>query len=174
LKFFLFFFAINSLIFAQNKKQNKYIGAQKCGMCHRGGKIGAQYKLWQKRKHSKSYKALLSEKGIKLAKSYGLGKASEAKVCLNCHAPTALIDEKLVARGVKIENGVQCETCHGAGQHYRSMKIMKNKIKAIENGLVELAAIKALCVKCHKGDEHTGKFDFEKAWKQVKHPVPEK
>lgn len=177
MKFFSFFFVTCCLIFAQTEKQHKYIGVQKCGLCHKGKKIGAQYKLWQSRKHSQSYKALLSEKGIKLAESHGLGKASEAKVCLTCHAPAALVDKKLFTKGFKIEHGVQCETCHGAGQHYRSMKIMKNKAKAIENGLVDFkdkAAIKALCVKCHKGNEHTGKFDFEKAWEQVKHPVPEK
>lgn len=176
-KFLLMLIVFVGLVFSQDQPKHKFVGSKKCGMCHKSQKAGEQLKLWKEKKHSKAFEALKSEKGKKLAESKGLGNATEAKECLTCHAPGLLVDKKFHAKGFVPEEGVQCETCHGAGQKYKSMKIMKDHAKSVANGMVEFkdeAAIKALCVTCHNGNEHTGKFDFTKAWKKVAHPTPKK
>ena len=35
---------------------------------------------------------------------------------MRCHVTAHGVDEKLIKRGFKIEDGVQCETCHGPVQ----------------------------------------------------------
>ena len=46
------------------------------------------------------------------------------------------VDKALLGEKFKIEDGVQCETCHGAGSNYKSLKVMKNEKDAIANGLI--------------------------------------
>ena len=177
LKYLLILMILPGFIFAQSPSKFKYVGAKKCSMCHKSKKSGAQFKLWKERKHSKSFEALKSDKGIKFAKSKGIDDPTKAKKCLTCHAPGLLVPKNLMAKSFKPEEGVQCETCHGAGEKYKKMSTMKNKAKAVKNGLIDFKSdddIKAMCVKCHSGTEHTGKFDFAKAWEKVKHPTPKK
>jgi cytochrome c peroxidase len=72
--------------------------------------------------------------------------------CLKCHATAAGVDAKLLEETFSIEDGVQCEACHGPGSEYKSMKVMKNRDKSIEAGLVvwaDEAAIKEMCITCH-------------------------
>jgi hypothetical protein len=165
-KFFLIIFlVVPFMLFAQNK----YVGAKMCGMCHKGEKKGAQFETWQKSKHAEAYKTLTGAKAAEIAKAKGLKKtASESPECLECHAVTA--DAKLTA------DGVQCETCHGAGSAYKAMPIMKDKAKAIAAGLNDLSAKGAaekLCKSCHneKSPTHKG-FKFEEMWAKIKHPIP--
>jgi RecJ-like exonuclease len=149
--------------------QNKYVGAKMCGMCHKGEKKGAQFETWQKSKHADAYKTLTGAKAAEIAKAKGLKKAAnESPECLECHAITA--DAKLTA------DGVQCETCHGAGSAYKNMPIMKDKAKAIAAGLNDLSAKGAaekLCKSCHNEKSPTHKeFKFEEMWAKIKHPIP--
>ena len=77
-----------------------------------------------------------------------------------------------------IEDGVQCETCHGPGEKYKSMKIMKDHASAIENGLTDFSSkekIEAHCKKCHNEESPTFKeFKFDEMWAKIKHNIPEK
>ena len=146
---------------------NKYVGAKLCGMCHKGEKKGAQFETWQKSKHAEAYKTLTGAKAAEIAKAKGLKKAAnESPECLGCHAITA--DPKLTA------DGVQCESCHGAGSAYKS--IMKDKAKAIAAGLTDFkdnAAIEKVCKTCHneKSPTHKG-FKLDEMWAKIKHPIP--
>ncbi len=51
--------------------------------------------------------------------------------------------------------GVQCEACHGAGNDFKKMSIMKDRDAAIANGLV--IPTQATCDGCHTGDDHAKK-----------------
>lgn len=147
--------------------QNKYVGVKMCGICHKGDKKGAQLEIWQKSKHAEAYKTLTGAKAAEIAKAKGLKKAAnESPECLGCHAITA--DPKLLA------DGVQCESCHGAGSAYKS--VMKDKAKAIAAGLTDFkdtAAIEKVCKSCHneKSPTHKG-FKFDEMWAKIKHPEP--
>ncbi|MEJ2104608.1 MAG: cytochrome C554, partial [Ignavibacteriaceae bacterium] len=75
----------------------------------------------------------------------------------------------------KVEDGVQCETCHGPGSDYKSMKVMKDKQEAIKNGLKIYDNIEEFCITCHNAESPTYvEFNFEESWAKIKHNVPEK
>jgi hypothetical protein len=157
----LFLFSLSVLA------ENKYVGAKMCGMCHKGEKKGAQFETWQKSKHAEAYKTLTGTKAAEIAKVKGLKKAAnESPECLECHAISA--DAKLVT------DGVQCESCHGAGSAYKS--IMKDKAKAIAAGLTDFkdnTAIEKVCKTCHNEKSPTHKtFKLDEMWAKIKHPIP--
>jgi hypothetical protein len=149
--------------------QNKYVGVKMCKMCHQSDKQGKQFDIWQKSKHAEAYKTLTNAKSAEIAKAKGLKKAAnESPECLECHAITA--DAKLTA------DGVQCESCHGAGSAYKTMPIMKDQAKAIAAGLTDFkdkGAIEKKCKTCHneKSPTHKG-FKLEEMWAKIKHPIP--
>ncbi len=148
---------------------NTYVGVKMCGACHKGEKKGSQFEIWQKSKHAEAYKTLTGAKAAEIAKAKGLKKAAnESPECLTCHTITA--DAKLTA------DGVQCETCHGAGSAYKNMAVMKDRAKAIAAGLTEFkdnAAIEKECRTCHNEKSPTFKaFKFEEMWPKIKHPMP--
>ena len=176
-------------------KEAKYIGAKKCSKCHKKEKQGEQYKIWQGSDHAKAYETLGGEKAKKKAKELGIsGNPQQAEACLICHTTGFGEPESRFAKKFKVSNGVQCETCHGAGSLYKKKKIMKKIYKergpdrmgksptAEETG-ARLPNEKT-CTLCHaKQREWKGKtfknpsykpFDFKERAEEIKHPVPSK
>lgn len=154
--------------------QNTFIGTKKCGMCHKKDTAGKQLKIWQDSKHANAFKTLQTAEADKIAK----GKAVEDPKCLKCHATGYDLDAKMMGKDFKIDHGVQCESCHGAGSGYKSKKTMKDHAKSVAKGMVEYkdkAAIQKQCESCHNKTSPTfKKFDFEKQWAEIAHPVPKK
>jgi hypothetical protein len=150
------------------KVVNKYIGNTKCKMCHNSAKMGKIWDTWSKTKHATAYATLANEESKKIAKEMKIEDAQKSEKCLKCHVagygqPTA---DKY-----SMEEGVGCEACHGPGEHYWSMKIMKDKELAIENGLV--VPDEELCATCHNEESPTYKpLDFKEAYKLVEHHPP--
>lgn len=173
-------FVISPLLVAQqNNPHNgtsKFVGASVCGTCHKSEKQGSQLGIWQESKHSKAFETLKTEKANKIAAELGHSTpAAETDACLACHASGYNVDAKFREAKFKIEDGVQCETCHGAGSEYKSLKIMKDKAAVIANGLIVHEKTENLCISCHNPESptHTG-FDFAASWEKIKHPVPGK
>lgn len=153
--------------------QNKYVGVKVCSMCHKTEKQGKQLEVWQKSKHAGAYKTLATAKADEVAKSKGFSTpAAETPECLECHAKAPNVKEA----GYDVKDGVQCETCHGAGSAYKTMSVMKDKAKAIAAGMTDFkdaAAIEKFCKTCHNEKSPTFKeFKFEEMWGKIKHPVP--
>lgn len=156
-----------------------YIGAKKCGMCHKKDAKGNQLKKWQDSPHSKAYETLKTE----ASKEYSEDAVNDPN-CLKCHATAAGVDAKLLDKKFKIEDGVQCESCHGAGKDYKSMKVMKDHAKSVAAGMVnfkndkgetDMELVKAMCETCHNKESPTFKgFDFEKRFAEVDHRAPKK
>ena len=158
---------------AGEKPSNKYVGVKSCSMCHKTEKQGNQVGVWEKSKHTEAFKSLSSPKAAEIGKAKGLKKpASETAECLSCH--TIVADAKMVEKTFDPKQGVQCETCHGAGSAYKSMSVMKDKAKAVAAGLMEYkddAAIEKLCKTCHNEKSPTYKeFKFKESWAKIKHP----
>lgn len=170
-KFVLFI----SLIFATTAMfaQHKYIGAEKCKMCHNSSSKGEQYKKWSEAKHSKAYKTLASAEGKKIAAKHSIANPQKDAACLGCHSTAGTLDKGLIA-SITVEEGVSCESCHGPGSDYKSMSTMKSREKSIENGLI--VPDKELCMKCHGENKYhdVPAFDFTKASKATAHPNPSK
>ncbi len=156
---------------------NKYVGVSACKMCHQSKEKGDQYGVWKKTKHAEAYTALTTPKAIEIAKKKGLAKAAvESAECLECHIIKA--DAKMVEKTFSEKDGVQCESCHGAGSAYKTMTIMKDKAKAIAAGLTDFkdqATIEKYCKTCHNEKSPTFKeFKFKEMWDKIKHPNPKK
>jgi len=160
---------------AQEKKvEHKYIGVEKCSICHKSEAKGNQFAQWQKSAHAKAFATLAGPKALEIAKAKGMAKPpQESPECLKCHVtgygkPTELFDPAF-----KKEMGVQCESCHGPGSEYKDMKIMKDRAASVAAGLV--IPDEATCTACHNKESpsFTG-FDFKKAVALISHPNPQR
>lgn len=168
----LIMFGISPLVSAAETHQ--YIGVKKCSMCHKSAKKGNQYQHWLISKHSQAYHVLGTPGAKATAQKEGIaGNPQEAPKCLRCHVTAYGVDKSLLGKDFKIEDGVQCETCHGAGNDYQSYKIMKDRDKSLEAGLI--FPTEEVCIKCHNTDSpNYVPFEFEEFFKKVSHPRPEK
>ena len=121
--------AVLAVSFAAQAQDHAYAGAAKCKMCHK-----VQYASWEQTVH---------------AKATDSAKASTERQfspdCLKCHATNASEDMP----------GVQCEACHGPGEDYKKMSIMKDVEAAKANGLI--IPTQATCDGCHTGEDHAKK-----------------
>lgn len=156
--------------------QNQFVGVKTCGMCHKKADQGEQLKIWEGSAHAKAFETLKSEKATKIAG----GNAFENAECLACHTTGHGVDAALLGSKFNVEEGVQCEACHGAGSEYKSKKTMEDHAKSVAAGMTEYAdeaAIEKHCRTCHneKSPTHNeNKFDFKKMWPKIAHPVPSK
>lgn len=163
---------------ANAKAQHTYVGVSACKPCHMTSKSGAQYKVWLGTKHAKAYETLKSEEAAKIAKEKGLKvPAYEAPECLQCHVTAYGVDKALLGPKFKMEDGVQCESCHGPGSDYKNLSVMKDRQKAIANGMDPIAvadgSAEKKCLTCHNEKSPTFKeFVFKDRWAQIAHPVP--
>ena len=151
-----------------------YEGTAVCGMCHKTEKSGNQLKIWQDSKHAQAFKALQTPAADKVAAGKGFKtKAAETKESLKCHVSGYGIDKALVGAKFKVEDGVQCETCHGPGSAYKNMAIMKNKPEAQKKGLMVHADAAKFCTTCHNAESPFFKaFKYDEMWKKIAHPTP--
>jgi len=162
------------IFFISAQTEHGFAGSSTCGMCHKSEKQGSQLSIWQNSKHAQAYTVLNTEQANEIAKTKGFQtKAIETPECLKCHASGYNVDAKMLADKFKIEDGVQCETCHGPGADYKSKKVMENKTEAVANGLMLYDKIEDFCIGCHNAESPTYvEFNFETMWDKIKHPVP--
>ncbi len=145
----LFLFAlIVSVGFSASAQTYKYIGAAKCKMCHNKPDKGAQFATWEAGPHAKAMDALK-------------GDEKNDATCLKCHSTAGSVDSGLLA-GMKTDEGVSCESCHGPGSMYKSAAIMKNKTMALSKGMIE--PTEETCKACHLGEKPDGHVAAKKAW----------
>ena len=164
-------------LFADDPPQNNYIGSEACGKCHKSEKQGKQLTIWKESIHAHAYVVLNTEEAAEVAKEMGYDKSpAELHECLVCHASGYDVEETRLGKKFNIEDGIQCETCHGAGSEYKSLKVMKNRNLAVQNGLVEVFdETEEFCRSCHNPDSPTySGFDFETMWAKIEHYLPVK
>lgn len=178
-----FFFIVTTLIFSSlgfltkdDEKKFGYIGADACGVCHKTEKQGKQLDIWKNSNHAKAYETLLTDEADKIAASMGESTpASKNEKCLRCHTSGYNVEAELIGKKFKIEDGVQCETCHGPGSEYKDMKTMKSRDESIKKGLIIHEDKKDLCINCHNAESPTFvAFNYEEMWDKIKHEVPKK
>jgi hypothetical protein len=153
-----------------------YVGLKKCKMCHKKEDKGNQYGQWLETGHAKAFETLGSDKALEKGKEIGVENPQADERCLKCHVTGYGVDAEL---GLKLvpENGVTCESCHGAGGDYYKKKVMQG----IADGKKDRDAVglikpdEAVCLKCHNEDNpfHEG-FDYDTAFEKIAHPRPDK
>ncbi len=163
----------------------EYTGSKKCRICHNAPVKGKMHDIWSESKHAHAYQTLLTEEAKQAAKKLGIDEPQKSGECLRCHATTYGLGKKPVTEKAKVEEGVGCESCHGAANDYSNLTIMGEREKAIAAGLIYPA--KDVCTKCHNAESPTWNperytdkdgnkvgFDFEVLWEMIKHTIPEK
>ncbi len=168
----LVLFAVATSARAQDAPRSpQYVGVEKCGVCHKSEKQGRQFVIWQASPHAKAWAELATPEALKIAKAKGIDDPQKSEKCARCHTTGYGVDAKLKAETFKVEEGVGCEVCHGPGSNYKTMKIMKDKSLAMQNGLI--IPDEKTCVKCHNAESPTyKKFVFAEFYKQITHPIP--
>jgi excinuclease UvrABC ATPase subunit len=148
----------------------KYIGVDKCKMCHNKPATGDQYGKWLKDPHSKALKSLSSQASLDYAKKNGIADPTKDPKCLKCHSTYDTVDPKLRSTILQSE-GVSCESCHGPGSSYKSPAVMKNVAQAKKMGLVEPG--EKVCLECHnKQNPFHKEFNFATFSAKIAHPNP--
>lgn len=153
--------------------EHKFIGVKKCGMCHKSEAKGNQLGQWEASPHAKAFEVLASEAALKIGKEKGLeAPPQESAACLKCHVTGHGAKAELFEASFEAAQGVQCESCHGPGGDYKSLKIMKDRELSVAAGLIIPTA--ETCKQCHNEESPNFKgFDFKKMWAKVAHPNPQ-
>ena len=150
----------------------RYEGVASCAgsTCHgRAEGNGAvvrqdELRLWQEPSsrggaHSRTYAALVSPRGQRIASTLGLGAAGSASACLGCHAtPAGERGERF-----QVSDGVGCEGCHGPASGWIASHYAVGASHAgnVAGGMVPLdspAARASVCLDCHLGSAKPGQF----------------
>jgi hypothetical protein len=158
--------------------EHKYTGVKDCARCHKKELIGNQYGEWQKAAHSKAFETLKSDKALEFAKKQGITTPPhETDDCVKCHATAHGVTAEMTAKKpLKLEDGVQCESCHGPGADYRKKKVMSDREKSIAAGMCEPVKDEKICLACHNDESPTWDpakgFDYEASKKAIAHPIP--
>jgi len=153
----------------------KYVGVAKCKMCHKKAETGDQYDVWMKSGHAKAFATLATDKAKSEATKQGIADPQKDPKCLKCHTTAAAVADPATEK-VTMEEGVSCESCHGAGSGYYKMKAMQDisagKVDGKTVGLT--LPTKETCVKCHtqEGNAFFKPFVFEERVKLIAHPDP--
>ena len=156
--------------------ENKYTGVKLCAACHKGGKGGTAYAVWEKSSHAKAYQTLLGADAIKIAKSKGLkSPPSESAECLKCHV-TGGGAAKNIEASFKKEEGITCEACHGAASGYKMLHSKGDLAKSKGAGLNPGQKDAKFCTKCHNAESpsHKSAFNLADMWAKIEHGLPSK
>lgn len=158
---------------ASGDDAHRYVGSQGCRLCHRKASIGDQYGQWLGSAHARAFETLGTAEAAEICAGLGLeGSPQELDECLRCHVTAHGVDPSRLGTKFQVEEGVGCESCHGAGAKYKKKSIMRDHDRAIAAGL--MVSTEETCRACHnpEGPRFVA-FNFEEAWAQVLHPFPE-
>jgi cytochrome c554/c'-like protein len=143
----------------------KHMGVSSCAstVCHGSVRSNGNYNVqlneyitWSHQdSHAKAYTVLLNERSRAMAAKLGIGEASKAKICLDCH--TDNVPEKARGREFNISDGVGCEACHGGAERWIESHTTKKTPyrENLERGMfptADVAPRAALCMSCHLGN----------------------
>lgn len=126
----------------------KYVGDKACKTCHK-----VEHESWATTKHANAWSVLKPEEQAK-------------PECASCHSTGKTAADSLLV-------GVGCESCHGPGSEYKSMKNMKDHALYAASG--GLPVTEKTCAQCHNKNSPTFKeINFTEAIKAGVHKVKPK
>jgi len=155
--------ALPSVVFAGDG--SKFMGVASCSSsnCHGSqaprnstNVLQNEYVTWSKHdKHAQAWLVLANDRSKKIAEHLGLGDPQKEPLCLDCHA-TYVADRKHQGEKYTVEDGVSCESCHGASERWLSGHENKGSTHAgnLKEGLSDIVnpdKRAKLCTTCHVG-----------------------
>jgi hypothetical protein len=145
---------------------NQYLGAASCASsgCHGSTQpldatkvLQNEYYTWlNSDRHAQAYNVLFEARSARIAKNMRLAKrAYEEKICLDCH--TTNVPAAQVAGTVDLEDGVQCEACHGPASGWRAEHTEEGWTheQSVARGMIDLRDLPVrahICHRCHLGN----------------------
>jgi len=155
--------------FPKTASPRAYTGVMACAACHTGPKYNFQFSHWRRSKHARAYAELATPRAAEIATQDGVrGDPQQAEACLQCHATAARVEPSSLQPGFELNDGVQCESCHGPGADYSPEAVMLDKASARAKGL--LGVNEQTCAPCHE-KAHGKPFDYPQALQQIAHPT---
>lgn len=136
-----------------------FVGSIGCksSSCHGGaGPKRHQYITWsQKDFHTKAHAVLLNARSERIAEGLGIAAAQSSARCTSCHAPFQSVAPSRLARTAHPDEGVSCESCHGAAGswlrgHTRKDWTYNTRVAAGMRDLRNLYVRANSCVACHQ------------------------
>ncbi len=141
-----------------------YLGPTTCGSssCH-GSVVPRQtlgvrqdeYFIWQKRDlHAQAYGVLFNDRSRIIARRLGIAQPGASEACVGCHALS--VPARLRRGPLEIEDGVSCESCHGAASgwlegHRSESWTHQQSVAAGMTDLRDIGVRSAICLSCHLG-----------------------
>jgi hypothetical protein len=158
------FFALSAALFAKEMKQTPepsalFIGAGGCksSSCHGGtGEKRSQYITWSRQDfHTRAFAILLDARSARIAETVGIGEAQSSARCTVCHSPFQSVAPMRLASTAHPDEGVSCESCHGAAGswlrgHTRTDWNYAMRVTAGMRDLRSLYVRANACVACHQ------------------------
>lgn len=136
-----------------------FVGSLGCksSNCHGGaGPKRDQYFTWsQKDFHTKAFAVLLNSRSERIAESLGISAAQTSARCTICHSPFQAVPPTRLASTAHPDEGVSCETCHGAAGgwlrgHTRKDWTYNTGVGAGMRDLRSIYVRAAACAACHQ------------------------
>jgi hypothetical protein len=144
---------------------HKHMGVATCSnsVCHGASQPFKESNVWQNEfarwqeydpHATQAFQALQGAEGQAIARKLGLGDATQAAVCLDCHADNTPMAKR--GERFQLDDGVGCEACHGGSELWLSSHADKGVPHAdnLAKGLypTEDPVKRAeLCLSCHMG-----------------------
>ena len=139
--------------FARASKRHNYVGVELCKLCHKKKELGDKYDTWANTSHSKAFYTLGTPEAKEIGVKLGIKNPQQSSNCLRCHSTNHAFTEEKVAEDLQVEDGVQCESCHGPGEDYMYLEVMEDIGEAADMGLV--MPTEETCRKCHNPESPT-------------------
>lgn len=136
-----------------------FVGSVGCksSSCHGGaGPKRSQYITWSKKDfHTKAHAVLLNSRSERIAEGLGIAAAQSSARCTSCHSPFQSVAPSRLARTAHPDEGVSCESCHGAAGswlrgHTRTDWSYNTRVAAGMRDLRNLYVRANACVACHQ------------------------
>lgn len=159
-------------------KENRYVGSDRCKMCHAADEGGNQYSKWQSMKHAHAFEVLSSPEAKAAGAERGVENPAKAAECLKCHETAYGEDAAKVHPKFPREKGVQCESCHGPGEKHFEARLRaassKTPIPVAADEIIAKVP-EETCKKCHNEESPSYKpFCFKCFRAKIEHLDPRK
>jgi hypothetical protein len=162
------FFKIAPVSAENNGKEAAYMGVGSCSSSNCHGSVSPrnatsivqnEYVTWEKHDaHSKAWLNLGGTDSKRIAENLGIAVPEKEPLCLSCHA-TYLSGSSRQGSNYHVEDGVGCESCHGAAENYLGPHTANDSTheRNVSNGMADIADLDKrlkLCASCHFGNEN--------------------
>ena len=160
--------------FGAKNTERVYVGEKVCRQCHHQSGGRNQFNPWRLSAHAKGWAALAMPEAGKIAELSGVAvEPFKSPICLGCHTTASDVEDWERDETFRLQDGVQCELCHGPGSEYIDPAVMEDPDAARAAGL--RMPDEADCMVCHreKGSHvavlNVKKFDYGEALKEIGH-----